>query len=161
MSRTPATLPLLLGLVTACLGCSSRYEDAWSRARPQTFSCTGSVEHRGQPVVGALVNFVSESVDAKRPQVVHVHQAVGFTDATGAFRLKTFRENDGAVAGSHRVRITMPTLADPAQAPPGPPPPARAAATGLPGRYADFDTSGLTAEVTPGGPNHFVFTLAD
>ena len=155
MSRTPTTLPLLLGLVTACLGCSSRYEDAWSRARPQTFSCTGSVEYRGQPVVGALVNFFSETVDAKRPQVVHVYQAVGFTDAAGAFRLKTFREGDGAVGGIHRVRVTMPTLDDPVNSAP-----ARPAAT-IPTRYGAFDTSGLTAEVTPGGPNHFVFTLAD
>lgn len=141
--------------IAVTIGCSSRYEDAWSRARPQTFSCTGSVEYRGQPVVGALVNFFSQTVDAKRPQVVHVYQAVGFTDATGAFRLKTFREGDGAVGGSHRVRVTMPTLDDPVN-----PAPARPAAT-IPTRYGAFDTSGLTAEVTPGGPNHFVFTLAD
>jgi hypothetical protein len=157
MSRTLAKLPLLLGLASACLGCSSRFEDAWSRARPKTFSCTGTVSHRGQPVVGALVNFASETVDPKRPQVVHVHQAVGFTDATGAFRLKTFRENDGAVAGSHRVRIAMPLRSDPADTPGSPAPPAGT----LPARYAAFDTSGLDAEVVPDGPNHFTFTLAD
>jgi hypothetical protein len=145
-----------LAAVVAC-GCSSHYEDDWSRARPKTFSCTGTVTHRGQPVVGALVNFASETVDPKRPQVVHVHQAVGFTDAAGAFRLKTFRENDGAVAGSHRVRITMPVLSDPAAPPRSPAPPAGT----LPARYAAFETSGLDAEVVPDGPNHFTFTLAD
>jgi hypothetical protein len=137
MTTMPPTIRLIacLAAVAAC-GCSSHYEDAWSRARPPTFSCTGAVEHRGQPVVGALVNFTIEIPDAARPEVVHTHQAVGFTGPDGRFGLKTFREGDGAVA-------------------------AVPATSAIPTRYASFEASGLTAEVSAGGPNHFVFQLAN
>jgi hypothetical protein len=156
MTNMPPTMRLIacLAAAAAC-GCSSRYEDAWSRARPPTFSCTGAVEHRGQPVVGALVNFAIEIPDTRRPEVVHTHQAVGFTGPDGRFGLKTFREGDGAVAGTHRVRIVMPLLEDPAAPAAVAPPPA------IPTRYASFEASGLTAEVNAGGPNHFVFQLAN
>lgn len=142
-------------LAAAVLGCSSRYEDAWSRARPRTFPAAGTVEHRGKPVAGALVNFMIEVPDPRRADVAHVHQAVGFTDARGVFRLKTFREGDGAVAGTHQVRIAIPVLVDPL----GPAP--EAAAKPLPSRYGSFETSGLTAEIVAGGTNTFVFRLAD
>ena len=156
MNSMPPYRSAILGLAAvACFGCSSRYEDAWSRSRPKTFSCTGSVEHRGQPVVGALVNFAIEIPDATRPEVVHNHQAVGFTGPDGAFRLKTFRDGDGAVAGTHRVRIVIPVLADPAA--PGEALPAAV----IPARYASFDASKLTADVTPDGPNRFVFQRAE
>ena len=156
MTTMPPTIRLIacLAAVAAC-GCSSHYEDAWSRARPPTFSCTGAVEHRGQPVVGALVNFTIEISDAARPEVVHTHQAVGFTGPEGRFVLKTFREGDGAVAGTHRVRIVMPLIEDPAA------PAAVPATSAIPTRYASFEASGLTAEVSAGGPNHFVFQLAN
>jgi hypothetical protein len=137
------------------LGCSSRYEDAWSRARPQTYSCTGKVVHRGQPLAGALVNFAIEMPDAKRPEVIHAYQAVGFTGPDGNFLLKTFREADGAVAGTHKVRIAIPVLTSPDE------PRAKPAASVIPPRYASFDSSGLTAEVTAAGPNRFEFSLAD
>jgi hypothetical protein len=151
------TIQLLtcLGAAAIAFGCSSRYEDAWSRARPKTFSCTGMVVHRGQPVVGALINFAIEMPDAKRPEVVHSYQAVGFTGSDGNFRLKTFRDGDGAVAGNHRVRIAIPVATEPTE------PPRRAPASVIPRHYADFKSSGLTAEVTPAGPNRFEFTLSD
>ena len=154
MTAMPPTIRLIACLTAAlALGCSSRYDDAWSRARPKTFSCTGTVEHRGQPVVGALVNFSIETPDGTRPQVVHTHQAVGFTGPDGRFSLKTFREGDGAVAGTHRVRIAMPLVTDPAAAAAARPAPV------IPERCGSFDASGLIAEVVPDGPNHFVFRL--
>jgi hypothetical protein len=152
----PLTVRLIACLTaTVALGCSSRYEDAWSRARPKTYSCTGAVSHRGQPLAGALVNFAIEIPDAKRPEVVHTHQAVAFTGPDGHFRLKTFREGDGAVAGTHRVRIAVPVLTSPDE------PRAKPPASVVFQRYASFDSSGLTAEVTPAGPNRFEFTLSD
>jgi hypothetical protein len=143
---------------TVALGCSSRYEDAWSRARPKTYACTGMVSHRGQPLAGALVNFAIQIPDAKRPDVVHTHQAVAFTGPDGNFRLKTFREGDGAVAGTHSVRIAIPVATDPTEFNE---PSRRAPASVISKRYADFKSSGLTAEVTPAGPNRFEFTLSD
>jgi hypothetical protein len=152
----PTTVRVIACLAAAAvLGCSSRYEDAWSRARPQTYSCTGTVVHRGRPLVGALVNFAIELPDAKRPEVIHSYQAIGFTGPDGNFVLKTFREQDGAVAGTHKVRIAIPVLTNPDE------PRAKAPASLIPNRYASFDASGLTAEVTPAGPNRFEFMLSD
>jgi hypothetical protein len=150
------TYRLIVCLAAAVvLGCSSHYEDAWSQARPQTYSSTGTVVHRGRPLMGALVNFAIEMPDAKRPEVIHSYQAIGFTGPDGTFQLKTFREADGAVAGTHRVRISMPDLTSPddrrAKAPP----------SLISNRYASFDSSGLMAEVTPAGPNRFEFTLSE
>jgi hypothetical protein len=153
MPQTVRVIACLTAVVA--LGCSSRYEDAWSRARPKTYTCTGMVSHRGRPLAGALVNFAIQIPDAKRPDVVHTHQAVAFTGPDGNFRLRTFREGDGAVAGTHRVRIAIPVATEPTE------PPRRAPASVIPQRYASFDSSGLTAEVNPAGPNRFEFTLSD
>lgn len=150
----PALL-LIACLTVVTFGCSCRYEDAWSRARPPTFSSTGVVVHRGQPVAGALVNFAVEMPDATRSGVIHSYQAVGFTGPDGAFRLKTFRDGDGAVAGHHRVRITIPVLTTPGE-PQTSPPPSR-----IPARYSAFESSGLAAEVSATGPNEFMFQLGD
>jgi hypothetical protein len=151
----PPRIVTIACLAAAVLGCSSRYEDAWSRARPRTFPAAGTVEHGGKPIAGALVNFMIELPDPRRPDVAHSHQAVGYTDSRGEFRLKTFREGDGAVAGTHQVRIAIPHLVDPLDPAPQEPAPT------LPSRYGSFETSGLTAEVTASGTNHFVFELAD
>ena len=78
--------------------------------------------------------------------------ASGLTDADGAFTLQTRFAGaalPGAVAGTHRVVVI-------------PPPAASGDATEIlpvPIRYADYQQSGLTAEVTASGPNAFTFDL--
>jgi hypothetical protein len=70
--------------------------------------------------------------------------AVGELDRDGAFRLSTFGANDGAMPGKYRVAISPPNNPDPDK------PPTRSK---LPAKYANLETSGLTAEVKPGQNN--------
>lgn len=146
---------VLVGVFTS--GCSRYHEDKWSRARPRTVRAAGVVEYQGKPVEGAIVTFISRVEDRNRE-----YDARGYTDAKGRFRLKTFREDDGAVVGTHRVRIEKDTMeATSASTNGGPAASAMKLIRHLPKRYGSFDTSGLTAEVTQKGPNQFVFQLED
>jgi hypothetical protein len=70
--------------------------------------------------------------------------AVGEVNRDGAFQLSTFGANDGAVPGKYRVAINHPPNPDPDK------PPTKSK---LPAKYANLDTSGLTAEVKPGQNN--------
>lgn len=70
--------------------------------------------------------------------------AVGEVDRDGTFKLSTFGANDGAMPGKYRVAINPPNNPDPDE------PPTRSK---LPARYANLETSGLTAEVKPGQNN--------
>ncbi len=152
--------------VLAC-GCSGRFEDAWSRARPKVYPAAGVVLYAGKPAGNLLVCLSTETPDPKRPERMRSHLAVGITDAEGRFTLKTYDDGDGAVAGTHAVRIEpmIPAWALPAAieaaknaTPPRPPP---VPAPPISARYADAKASGLTAEVTAAGPNRFEFSLAD
>lgn len=145
---------LIVALVLVA-GCSRYHEDKWSRARPPTVRAGGVVEYQGKPVEGAIVTFITRVQDRNRE-----YDARGYTDARGRFRLKTFRPDDGAVPGAHRVRVEK-TTAEPLKAAGGGPSDAVKIVQHLPRRYGSFDTSGLTADVTEKGPNQFVFTLDD
>ena len=70
--------------------------------------------------------------------------AVGELDRDGTFKLSTFGANDGAVPGKYRVAINPPNNPDPDK------PPTKSK---LPAKYANLDSSGLTAEVKPGQNN--------
>src|SRR5690606_36287931 len=108
--------------------------------------------YKGQPVEGATVVFNSPTAN---------RGAYGGTDAKGRFSLTTFERDDGAVAGPQQVRITKTEVVQPRPADPEAPlPPARETSS-LPSKYADFQTSRLTAEVKPSGDNHFEFKLTD
>ena len=137
-------------LVAAC-GCGSQRTDKWTEARPQVYPTSGVVQYKGAPLDGATVVFRSESEQ---------RAAYGISDANGRFKLTTFEKEDGAVAGTHQVRITK---IETEEAPPPADPeaaiiPAKEISL-LPAKYGDFRTSGFTAEVTPGGPNEFKFDL--
>jgi len=159
----------ILGFVPQAVGCSRYVEDKWSRARPATHRAGGVVEYQGQPVSRATVTFVGRD-EAQGKEFA----AVGLTDDRGRFSVKTFRLGDGAVAGSHRVKIEKQSLGGGQSVPEEPPKnrqdyeaqratePRRVKIESLlPARYGSFETSGLMVEVTAKGPNEFVFTLDD
>jgi len=84
---------------------------------------TGRVEFRGTASDGSVVN------------------AHGRIESNGTFRLTTFTEGDGAIAGEHQVIVLNPAVTDgDGPAPPDP----------FPARYRSYESSGLTANVEPG-----------
>jgi hypothetical protein len=152
-----AMTPWLIVAAAACVvtGCSRYREDAWSRQWPARVPAGGTVTFAGQPIDGATVVFVTQSGG-------RFYNAMGTTDSAGRFRLQTFRPQDGAVPGSHRVQIeklsyTAKPVAGPV--PDGFPTSTSVEISHLPKKYRSPQTSGLTAEVTPKGPNEFTFEL--
>jgi hypothetical protein len=78
----------------------------------------------------------------------HKVGASGEIQADGTFRLGTFEDNDGAMAGMHRVAISAPL----------PPVDAPAPLLVIDKKYGDMSTSGLEVEIKP-GPNDVTLTL--
>jgi hypothetical protein len=143
---------------TLLVGCGRRVDDEWTRQRPQVYPATGVVFYQNKPVAGATVMY--ESTDAgTKPGGGLV--AIGHTNSAGMFRMKTYKEYEGAVAGSHRVSVTKMDYI-PAKRPAGVDPNVDIppiATSVLPEKYKDFATSGLTASVTPKGPNQIRLDL--
>lgn len=151
--RAAACVGLIATAAFAAGGCSFRREDKWTRMRPPTFAAGGIVLVDGKPVEGVKVQFERPPGDEGRPRV-----AFGYTDSRGRFRLTTFRDGDGAVAGEQAVlfeRITVETLPKPPGAELAP----TREISHLPERYRSAKTSGLTATVTAGGRNEFSFSI--
>jgi hypothetical protein len=132
-------LILLALCISVLCGCGS--------GRPATFSVTGTVTYRGQPLEGARVMFIPKNT---RP-------AVGLTDAQGRFTLLSFAPEDGAVLGEHVVCVAKSTP-DPNDKSGSPYPKSLSV---LPERYATPLKSPLKATVTAEGPNDFRFDLTD
>ncbi|QDV48694.1 carboxypeptidase-like regulatory domain-containing protein [Gimesia fumaroli] len=132
---------LLLPLITLLIsGCGGGPDDA-----PKTVEVTGTVTMKGNPVADATIVFIPKSGPS----------AVGSTDASGKYSLKTGKE-PGAIPGSHVVTITsggeipMPgtEAAKKDQSKPEIPP-----------EYGDPKKSGLTADVKATGENVIDFKL--
>jgi len=103
----------------------------------------GTVEYQGKPLEQGRVGFHPEN---GRP---------AFGDLKdGQFTLTTLEPGDGAVVGLHRVTVHSDEPSDPNDA-------FSDRISLIPDRYTKPDTSGLTAEVKPGGNNEFQFTLTD
>jgi hypothetical protein len=142
-----------------------------------TLPVTGKVTKGGQPVAGAAVVFEpsGSSKDAK--------SASGTTDASGVYKLTTFVNGDGALPGNYKVKITkfpgadVPAMEAPKEASqqdidaiykamqekgkygPGAQTDTSAEIKNeLDNKYADVNTSGLTAEVKAGATT-FDFTV--
>lgn len=134
-------------------------------AHPDMVPVSGTVSYQGQPLAGAQVVFHND----KAPRA-----ASGQTDAQGNFTLTTFEPGDGAIVGEYRVSVakiqgaaelSSASAADPSAAySQG----MMAAASGdmsslqkheLPTKFANPQTSGLTATVSKDGPNKFPFEL--
>ena len=76
--------------------------------------------------------------------------ARGYVREDGTFTLSTDKPEDGSLPGKYKVLVVPPSKKGGEDAPNLPLP--------IDPRYAEFDTSGLTAEVTP-AQHHFEFTL--
>lgn len=156
----PAPLVGLTGLLVAAAGCDGQR---------MPVPVSGTVTLDGRPVEGATVTFhlIGDDRDG-RP-------AIGQTDKTGTFRLKTGNE-DGARPGDYKVVITKNVLADPKLKIPDFPdtpegrnqrdhflwkhfgddqPPYRSV---LPDRYGDLKATPLTCKVPGNSPVHFPLT---
>jgi hypothetical protein len=132
-------------VVTA--GCGSA-RDKWGAQRPETHTVHGRVLVDGKPEADVFVSFESQS---------HRLTAVGITDASGRFTLKTFRDGDGAVPGEHAVRLEKTAMIGrPGDGPETP----LSQVMVLPKKYADTVTSGLTATVVEKGPNEITFEIS-
>ncbi len=150
----PARRALFLpGLLVVLVGCGSSDPDAGLN-RPQRVAVTGAVTYQGRPVADADVTFVNDKAQTT---------ATGRTDSEGHFRLTTFRENDGAVPGAQLVAVRRvdvinrtPADVDVSAGGVGVPPEIRWI---VPEKFADPRKSGLTAEVTEAGQNHFEFAI--
>ncbi|WP_131282425.1 hypothetical protein [Blastopirellula marina] len=159
-------LLLALACITTSLGCN------FGSGGPETVPVSGKVTYRGKPVEGAIVQFKPVGGEPAQP-------AVGKSGVDGVFQLTT-REFAGAVAGKYQITVMKYESKQPAAAekssatgPSGenveekytPPDdnarPAPGPKNMLPAKYADASKSGLTADVTPRGPNEFDLELVD
>lgn len=90
-------VPLLLAFLVGCGGSGVPV--------PDTAPVTGTVTYQGKPMPGAVVLFRKGEGDLKEGGT-----AMGETDASGAFTLRTFvgpkTEAEGAVPGTYKVAIS-------------------------------------------------------
>ncbi len=112
---------------------------------------------RFAPVHGQVVYADgTPATDLKHAQVVFEgvgadgrgYSAAGTIDENGKFVLTTERTGDGAVPGKNKVLIA-PYIPDPER------PPAKI----IDEKFEKFETSGLEAEIVPGGSNEFTFKV--
>jgi hypothetical protein len=156
MSRIDLRITLLLAVLTLTIcaaGCGSKPQSD----RPATYPVSGTVTMNGEPVTDANVNF--QLTDGSRG-------ASGLTDQQGTFSLTTFVAGDGALPGEYRVAITkFEKPPQGAQVPEDHPDynpnvPSFVPRNLLPEKYANPQTSELTATVTEGA-NTVKFELTD
>lgn len=136
----------LLALVLLVVGGCSRDRRP---PLPKTFPVTGIVSFDGKPLSGATVMFNPTAGDG--------HGSIALTDATGRYKLTTFKPGDGVVPGDYKVAITKIELGgsrsdSPTAVAPDP-------KNVLPAKYADDSTSGITAIVEAKPDNVFDFAL--
>ena len=114
---------------------------------PQLVPVTGKVLYNGAPLEFGSVTFQPRSGQP----------AQGEIQSGGTFSLSTFRPNDGAVIGSHKVRVACYE----SQRPSATKSPGEQSLGKLliPTKYTLFDQSGLTAEVRADDNQAFVFEL--
>jgi hypothetical protein len=86
---------LATAVVLAVAGCGSKGSPV---------KVEGVVTLDGKPMAGATVNF--------SPADDHGNPAFGLTDSAGAFRLTTFRSEDGALPGDYKVTVRKDDLVD-------------------------------------------------
>lgn len=122
--------------------------------RPDVVPVSGVVLHNGNPVEEAHVTFVSSSDEQAKA-------AFGRTDGQGRFKLTTFSTNDGAVLGEHVVTVSKFSSSEDSGEDVVSDEGNRTVEVEslIPEQYSKLDQSGLTATVTAGGDNEFMFEL--
>ena len=131
-----------LAFLTCLAGCG---QESASGVHP----VRGRVLYNGRPAANAQVTFHPLG-DTKRDTV----RAVGTADEQGYFSLTSFKDGDGAAAGEYQVTVVW-YLARPAR----PGSEETVSFNYLPGKYAQVETSRLTATVTPGANDLALFDL--
>ena len=114
---------------------------------PTMLPVSGKVLYNGKPLEFGSITF---QPSAGQPAGGEIH-------SDGSFTLSTYRLNDGAVVGLHKVRIACYE----SQKPGAPKKPGEQTLGRLliPQNYTLFDQSGLTADVRPENKEPFVFEL--
>jgi len=145
-------LPILLCLLLTS-SCSQQ-KDKWKAARPDVVKAKVIVLLDESPLEEAKV-FLN-SADGK-------NGAFAQTDGNGQGQLTTFSNNDGAVEGTHQVRITKETAivhqTDKIDDSTGEPIVRVEHQSHLPKKYASFDTSGLSATISKEGSNEITLKI--
>lgn len=127
----------LLGLILLA-GCKTE-------TGPKTVEASGTVTLDGNPVDKAQVTFIDAAGS---------NPAVATTDAMGKFSLKYNGEKDGAIPGEYKVQVSKTLLEGNNNG--------SAEVTisyGLPKKYANIVTSGLTQNVPDTGINNIEIKL--
>ena len=125
--------------ITSLVGCGN--------GRLATYPVEGRVTFPdGKPLHGGIIEFQPAGEQKGRIS------ARGQIQPNGSFRMSTFEQADGVIAGQHRVLIIPPL-------PPGRIDPMKLPEPVIHKRYERYDTSGLQFTVTPDGPNKFDITV--
>jgi hypothetical protein len=141
-SKYPIVVLLLCAGIIVFTGCGDK--------RPPTARVSGRVTYQGRPVPEGKIIFIPEQ---GRP-------AIGELGPDGQYELKTFIAGDGALVGKHRVTIEArrvsggakpKTIEEELHGGGGASPPTNFSIQWLvPEKYANPDTSPLTAEIKSG-----------
>lgn len=136
--RRPLFSPLVLLLLAGCSGSPEK-----------TYPVHGVVTLDGKPLEGGTVLFESIEPGGHRSGGVvggKRYTARASIDPQGRYRLSTFGDNDGAVAGRHRV-VVLPDLSQVPDTPGARPP------VEVPAKYQWPETTDLEYEVKPDPDN--------
>ena len=125
---------LTLSLISFAQGCSS------NRIQQPTYPVSGVVTYEGKPLVGATVVF--HPIDKSNFKWDELPQ--GVTDASGKYTLFTYASDDGAPASKYKVGVA---LFQPPDEDGGDQVKRVKNAVQIPLKYADVETSGLTATI--------------
>lgn len=136
--RSPGTLALaIVGIALILIvGCGPKH--------PSMASVKGKVLLNGQPMTSGSVGTVPT---AGRGAHSDIH-------SDGTFELHTYSAGDGALIGKHKVAVVA------YDATGGKTPESEYGKLIVPKRYANYETSGLTIDVQPGGNDDVVLELA-
>jgi hypothetical protein len=133
---TEIGLAMVLVVSTCISGCGN--------GRLPTYHAGGRVIFPdGSPLQGANIEFAPRGGTIKT-------SARAVTEADGTFRLSTFGNGDGALAGLYRVSLIPARRRGE---------PGGTAARRLDRKYQDPNSSGLEATVSPDSPNEFEFVV--
>ncbi len=114
---------------------------------PKTVPAEGIVTLDGQPIGDVTIIFIAEQGS---------YNATAVTTADGKFSLRAFPEKTGAVPGSYKVEMTK-TIVEAASAKRDEP--NVNLKFGLPKKYANIATSGLSREIGADGEKDLKFEL--